>query len=139
MSTERGSKEERLADKACSLCELPTNSREVDHVLCDSCNGVFHLRCLGLNGLPVGPWHCEECREGHLLAGRHDVTLDAPLMELVYTGKLPAATGAEEYPRLLVTAEHLSVGRGGELLMSDVTGRMQVIPPICERAQLVAD
>ena len=78
----------RLAERNCKACGGPTSSREVDHVLCDTCNAVWHLRCVGLDSLPVGPWHYGPCYEAHLQAGTWDITLDVPLIQLVFTGEL---------------------------------------------------
>ena len=62
-----------------------------------------------------------------------DVTLDEPLMQLVFTGALPDGAPPEEYPRLLAAAKQLRAADGGRLLMVDAWGRERVIPPICER------
>ena len=91
------------------------------------------MRCVGLDELPLWPWHCCRCREQHRAAGRWDVTLDEPLMQLVFTGALPDGAPPEEYPRLLATAKQLRAADGGRLLMVDAWGRERVIPPICER------
>ena len=34
---------------------------EADFLLCDSCPKGGHYRCLGLQGVPDGDWHCEAC------------------------------------------------------------------------------
>lgn len=30
-------------------------------ICCDSCPAVFHLKCLGLKGVPEGKWNCINC------------------------------------------------------------------------------
>lgn len=41
----------------CRLCGM-------DGVLvcCDGCPSAYHSRCLGLNKMPSGSWHCPECK-----------------------------------------------------------------------------
>lgn len=41
----------------CRLCGM-------DGVLvcCDGCPSAYHSRCLGLNKMPNGSWHCPECK-----------------------------------------------------------------------------
>ena len=52
----------------------------MDHILCDSCDEVFHLGCLGVEEMPQGPWHCTNCRKKWLSMGKSDPMLDEDLM-----------------------------------------------------------
>ncbi len=40
-------------------------------VICDSCDGVWHIHCLDppLADVPEGDWHCTECRD-KIITGR---------------------------------------------------------------------
>ena len=42
----------------CKVCKIDNDE---DNVICDSCDEVFHLMCVGMQGLPTGDWHCESC------------------------------------------------------------------------------
>ena len=89
--------------------------------------------------LPVGPWHCGPCREAHLRAGTRDITLHAPLMQLVFTGELPSSVPLEECPRLLEAAKRLQATDDGTLLVVAAKGTERVVLPICKRAGLIAN
>lgn len=42
-----------------------------DLVCCDSCPGVYHLKCAELGSIPAGAWHCATCLP-LLVRGVHD-------------------------------------------------------------------
>ncbi len=44
----------------CELCSSADGARDAT-ILCDSCDRAFHLRCLKLPSLPLGPWRCDGC------------------------------------------------------------------------------
>ena len=51
----------------CRLCKPNTNGarrRDTRCVCCDSCPGVFHHECLGLDTAPAGAWECAACVRG---------------------------------------------------------------------------
>ena len=47
--------------RPCSIC----GASEGNFVLCDECNGAYHLRCVGLDTAPAEdePWYCINCSE----------------------------------------------------------------------------
>jgi hypothetical protein len=54
-------------EKRCRLCKPNTNGarqRDTNCVCCDSCPGVFHHECLGLEAAPAGAWKCAACERG---------------------------------------------------------------------------
>ena len=48
-----------LDSQLCPVCEL--NDNEEGTIECDGCDGCYHTCCVGLEGLPVGPWFCNHC------------------------------------------------------------------------------
>ncbi|CAJ1941953.1 unnamed protein product [Sphenostylis stenocarpa] len=44
-------------DFVCSICLFGG-----ELILCDQCPSSFHQRCLGLEDIPDGEWHCPQCR-----------------------------------------------------------------------------
>ena len=54
-------------ERSCRLCKPNTNgARRRDPLLicCDSCPGVFHRECVGLDAVPQGAWECAACVRG---------------------------------------------------------------------------
>ncbi len=54
-------------EKHCRLCKPNTNGarrRDTNCVCCDTCPGVFHYECLGLEAAPAGAWKCAACVRG---------------------------------------------------------------------------
>lgn len=66
--------------------ECGERGRYATTLLCDGCNGAYHIECVGLEGVPRGPWHCDQCKALFLRAGVTDLTLDTYLMSFVYEG-----------------------------------------------------
>lgn len=54
-----------LDEDFCLLCGLSTLSPEAwkEVILCDRCDGEYHLRCLGLAVAPPDTFHCPRCLE----------------------------------------------------------------------------
>eukprot|EP01039_Chlorochromonas_danica_P006704 gene6704-7412_t len=54
-----------LEEDFCLLCGLSTLSPEAwkEVILCDRCDGEYHLRCLGLAVAPPDTFHCPRCLE----------------------------------------------------------------------------
>ena len=52
-----------LEEDICYSCGQATNNSEEWNsvVLCDECNGEYHLSCVGLTELPEGSFVCEKC------------------------------------------------------------------------------
>jgi len=44
-------------------CKACGNDDGEDSVLCDSCDGVFHHACMGMQTAPAGRWHCPSCSD----------------------------------------------------------------------------
>lgn len=51
--------EEQVLGNPCPVC----NSADHEEVLllCDGCDACYHTHCIGLDGVPEGPWFCMEC------------------------------------------------------------------------------
>lgn len=64
-STKSGSSS---ADEACWVCGCCEEGEEL--LLCDQCDGMFHLHCVGLAGVPTGEWLCESCQPKQRRRGR---------------------------------------------------------------------
>jgi hypothetical protein len=61
------------SERRCRLCKPNTNgarSRDTTVVCCDSCPGVYHYECLGLEAAPTGAWECDACVRGDVGALR---------------------------------------------------------------------
>ena len=43
----------------CQICGL--DGEDEDGIMCDLCNGAFHLSCLELSQVPEGEWYCASC------------------------------------------------------------------------------
>lgn len=53
-----------LDENLCFLCGVKTTDDDYDKVvLCDCCDGEYHLTCVGLSGLPRISWTCSLCRD----------------------------------------------------------------------------
>jgi hypothetical protein len=53
-----------LDENLCFLCGIATTEAEYERiVLCDTCDGEYHLDCVGLTSLPRISWTCTLCRE----------------------------------------------------------------------------
>ena len=51
-------------ERECRLCSLTTKAskaRDLQAVCCDTCPGLYHYECLGLDGPPAGAWSCAAC------------------------------------------------------------------------------
>eukprot|EP00644_Phytophthora_capsici_P009143 jgi/Phyca11/532615/estExt2_fgenesh1_pg.C_PHYCAscaffold_60161 len=50
---------------ACEICK--SSHRESEIVLCDDCNGEYHIFCLKppLPNVPEGTWYCPNCKDKH--------------------------------------------------------------------------
>ncbi|CAM9659037.1 unnamed protein product, partial [Choristocarpus tenellus] len=46
----------RKLQSRCWICQ-----EEGDLLCCDSCDGVYHLKCLRLSVVPDGDWFCPDC------------------------------------------------------------------------------
>ena len=54
-------------ERECRLCSDTTKAsmaRELHAVCCDTCPGLYHHECLGLDGPPAGAWSCTACVRG---------------------------------------------------------------------------
>ena len=51
-------KVEEEADEPCKMCGI---ADEEQALLCDGCDGTFHLKCLKRKTIPKGDWFCKEC------------------------------------------------------------------------------
>lgn len=60
--------EEEYDDRPCHVC-FSTDPLDLEQVmvLCDGCNGCYHLCCVGLDGIPEGSYLCEYCSFGEAL------------------------------------------------------------------------
>jgi len=47
-------------DDACWVCGCCEEGEEL--LLCDQCDGIFHLQCVGLRHVPAGEWLCKSCK-----------------------------------------------------------------------------
>ena len=54
------------AEGACVTCGVDND----DGVLCDGCDAVFHIHCLGIAQVPEGDWFCQMCADAGVTAGR---------------------------------------------------------------------
>ena len=55
------------SERSCRLCKPNTTgarARDPQLVCCDSCPGVFHFECLGMDAVPAGAWKCASCKRG---------------------------------------------------------------------------
>jgi hypothetical protein len=59
------------ASVACRVCARQDG--EATMLLCDACDGGFHMRCIGMRGRrpPVGDWFCSSCTRSHTTAAGH--------------------------------------------------------------------
>lgn len=48
-------------DAPCCMCGLPDCTADNDILFCDSCNGPYHMNCVGLQAVPSGQWQCAVC------------------------------------------------------------------------------
>ncbi len=54
-------------ERECRLCSVTTKAskaRDLHAVCCDTCPGLYHYECLGLDGPPAGAWSCTACVRG---------------------------------------------------------------------------
>ena len=52
--------ERRERRDRCRVCSV---NDEKKNVMCDRCDGVYHLKCVKLKNVPIGEWSCAECKE----------------------------------------------------------------------------
>lgn len=53
-----------LDENLCFICGIETTDDDYEKVvLCDCCDGEYHLSCVGLSGLPRISWTCSLCRD----------------------------------------------------------------------------
>ncbi|RUS16077.1 hypothetical protein BC937DRAFT_91630 [Endogone sp. FLAS-F59071] len=45
----------------CAICDSRDNEQEM--LLCDRCDGGYHLHCIGLTTIPTDYWYCAPCLE----------------------------------------------------------------------------
>jgi hypothetical protein len=46
----------------CVVCGVDTEEGPASSVmLCDGCDGAFHLKCLGFEEVPKDDWYCDKC------------------------------------------------------------------------------
>ena len=100
-------------------------------ILCDICNGAYHITFLNLEERPRGPWHCENCLLGSRQLGISDITLDKNLMDYLYYDTIPEDVAERE--RCKSMANCLTIGKEGELILVSKLGKLKTIPPIAER------
>jgi len=55
-------------DDACWVCGCCEEGEEL--LLCDQCDGMFHLHCVGLGSVPTGEWLCDSCKPKQRRRGR---------------------------------------------------------------------
>lgn len=62
----------------CEVCHM--SDREESMLLCDSCNGGYHMECLEppLTEIPAGSWYCDNCFESES-SGEDEANLVAEL------------------------------------------------------------
>jgi hypothetical protein len=49
----------------CAVCDETDDADKspfVKWIMCESCGGWFHLKCLGMGNIPIGKWYCKGCR-----------------------------------------------------------------------------
>jgi len=46
----------------CGICTKTTNIEDDTILICDGCDGEFHLKCTGINAVPEGDWFCNTCQ-----------------------------------------------------------------------------
>jgi hypothetical protein len=57
------------SERSCRLCKPKTKgaqARDTLQVCCDTCPGVFHYECVGLQAPPTGNWACAACVRGDI-------------------------------------------------------------------------
>ncbi|KAK4137132.1 hypothetical protein BT67DRAFT_370760 [Trichocladium antarcticum] len=47
----------------CPLCGSAANEEVL--LLCDGCDATYHTHCIGMDGVPYGPWLCNECESSY--------------------------------------------------------------------------
>ena len=55
--------ETREVDEMDMTCKICGSLDDEDGVLCDGCDGVFHLACVNLRKTPKGDWFCDGCEK----------------------------------------------------------------------------
>ena len=62
-------------------------------IICDGCDGEYHLTCLqpALAQVPEGYWECDDCVDRRLLKAREDLLRNSALFELLVDDKQTAA------------------------------------------------
>ena len=53
---------EMTDDRCCFVCDDPEDEEGNDLLICDGCECVGHLRCVGVDAVPDGDWFCAACR-----------------------------------------------------------------------------
>jgi transposase len=56
-------------ERECRLCSVSTKASQARALLavcCDTCPGLYHHECLGLEGPPAGAWQCAACVRGDI-------------------------------------------------------------------------
>ena len=122
----------------CQSCKAVALSGELQ---CELCRCHRHSSCLPAEQTTQGlaiPWHCSCCRASLQRNGVADVTLDAPLLRYLATGKPPPV--AEAGQRVIKTARWLRLDSASRLWAThDVLGWQRRIPPLGERLAILRE
>ena len=108
---------------------------------CGLCRHHWHSSCLPAEQTTQGlaiPWHCSCYRASLQRNGVADVTLDAPLLRYLATGKPSPVVEAAQW--VIKTARWLRLDSAGRLWAThDVLGWQRRIPPLGERLAILRE
>jgi len=74
-------------------------------LVCDGCEGGFHLHCAGITVIPEGDWFCEACRLDQVLKTQETAEATAPDLGKDDDESTSANAGAEELQEEDLTLE----------------------------------
>jgi PHD-finger len=89
----RSSRQFEAAQDACAVCDDGGSL-----VICDGCEGEYHIECLRppLKSVPEGHWECDECVDRKVLAVHDFLIRTTALFQRDTTGKATVAANALE-------------------------------------------
>ena len=58
-----GPRQALLEAAPCAVCKQCILATSATSIICDGCNGAYHLACVGLKAAPATYWYCGTCNQ----------------------------------------------------------------------------
>ena len=83
-----GPRQALLEAAPCAACKQRIASSSTSSIICDGCNGAYHIACVGMKTVPATYWYCSTCTRQLHTAGIKEPAEDLAFQRYLLTGRV---------------------------------------------------